>query len=243
MTKLFKVAVVQWWLKDAWTGPDGVPCDKEAPGAMLVKARKVPAGTPGARKVKKKSSKWYARLPGGKSVPLCTNKVAAGQMLLELVKKAELGELGIVDPFEKHRNRPLTQHLEDWRGVLLARGNTAEYVELKVSRARKVIDACGFVLVGDLSASGVETALANMRTADGTAKAPRCGAQTSNHYLGAVKQFARWLVKDRRTGENSLSHLEGGNVKLDRRHDRRELTDAELVYLFEHTQKEGRRDA
>lgn len=56
--------------------------------------------------------------------------------------------------------------------------------------------------------------------------------QTSNHYLSALKQFARWLVKDRRSIDNPLAHLEGGNVKLDRRHDRRELSADELTRLL-----------
>src|SRR5207302_731707 len=88
--------------------------------------------------------------------------------------------------------------------------------------------------ISDLSASRVEEALAGMRAQ------PRFGTQTSNHYLGAVKQFARWLVKDRRAADSPLAHLEGGNVRLDRRHERRELSDAELACLFEHTRRAGR---
>ena len=72
-------------------------------------------------------------------------------------------------------------------------------------------------------------------------KSDRFGTQTSNHYLGAVKQFARWLVKDRRTDADPLAHLAGGNVKLDRRHDRRELSDAELTRLFGTVRAAGRR--
>jgi len=52
--------------------------------------------------------------------------------------------------------------------------------------------------------------------------------KTSNLYLDAVKQFAAWLVTDKRTAENVLDHLSGGNVKLDRRHDRRALPIGEL---------------
>jgi integrase len=52
--------------------------------------------------------------------------------------------------------------------------------------------------------------------------------KTSNLYLDAVKGFAAWLVQDRRTADNPLAHLSGGNVKLDRRHDRRALPLAEL---------------
>jgi integrase len=56
--------------------------------------------------------------------------------------------------------------------------------------------------------------------------------KTSNLYLDALKQFAVWLVQDRRTGENPLVHLSGGNVKLDRRHDRRPLPLDELRRVF-----------
>jgi integrase len=56
--------------------------------------------------------------------------------------------------------------------------------------------------------------------------------QTSNYYLSHLKSFCRWLVKDRRMGDNPLIHLEGGNGQLDRRHDRRELTNDELLRLL-----------
>ena len=52
--------------------------------------------------------------------------------------------------------------------------------------------------------------------------------KTSNLYLDAMKGFSNWLVQDRRTDDNTLAHLSGGNVKLDRRHDRRALPLAEL---------------
>ena len=34
---------------------------------------------------------------------------------------------------------------------------------------------------------------------------------TSNYYLRDIKAFFRWLVKDRRTAENPLSHLVAGD--------------------------------
>ena len=64
--------------------------------------------------------------------------------------------------------------------------------------------------------------------------------QTTNFYLQAVKQFCRWLVKDRRTADNPLAHLSGGNVRMDRRHDRRELTEGELRRLLTATKASER---
>ena len=102
-----------------------------------MKSRKVPAGTPGARKVKKKSSKWYGRVSGNpKPFPLSSNKVAAQQMLAALVKKAELKKANVFDPFEDHARRPLVEHLEDYRRFLEAEGNCAEYVTKTYARIR-----------------------------------------------------------------------------------------------------------
>ena len=42
MSSVFKVTVIQYWLHDCWIGPDGRLCNKGAPGARFVKARKVP---------------------------------------------------------------------------------------------------------------------------------------------------------------------------------------------------------
>jgi len=56
--------------------------------------------------------------------------------------------------------------------------------------------------------------------------------QTTNYYLSHLKSFCRWLVKDRRMADNPVAHLEAGNVKVDRRHDRRELTADELRSLL-----------
>jgi integrase len=52
--------------------------------------------------------------------------------------------------------------------------------------------------------------------------------KTSNLYLDAIKGFLAWMVQDRRAADNPLAHLSGGNVKLDRRHDRRALPLDEL---------------
>jgi integrase len=57
--------------------------------------------------------------------------------------------------------------------------------------------------------------------------------QTANHYLCEMKSFARWMVKDRRMPDNPLEHVSRGNVKLDRRHDRRPLSLDEIRLLIE----------
>jgi integrase len=161
---LFKVTVVQHWVYDCWVGADGRPCAEGAPGAKFVKARKVPAGTPGAIKVNKKSGKWYGRIPGGdKPVPLSANKVAAQQLLAATFKKAELARAGIADPFECHRSRPLVDHLDDYRRFLEAEGNCPQYVAKTYARTHALIGGCGFSLITELFADKVTEFLHELR--------------------------------------------------------------------------------
>jgi hypothetical protein len=64
------------------------------------------------------SKKWYGEYKDAdgveQCVPLSTDKTAAEQRLAELVRKAEFGKAGLIDPFEAHRKRPLAEHLADF---------------------------------------------------------------------------------------------------------------------------------
>jgi len=61
--------------------------------------KRVPSGTPGARRVSVESRKWYAAgIPGwlpGKAVPLVADKRLAQKMLADLVAQAERGVAGV----------------------------------------------------------------------------------------------------------------------------------------------------
>ena len=59
---------------------------------------------------------------------------------------------------------------------------------------------------------------ANRRTPKGLSE------QTLPHYVRAVKQFSRWLHRERRTAEEALIGMKGYSAETDRRHQRRERT-------------------
>jgi len=147
----------------------------------------------------------------------------------------KLVRIGLLAPTRVATAKPLSEHLDDFAAALAAKGNSKRHFELVTARARRLlVVACGFKYLGDIAAGKVMERLHDMRAsaADG-----RCtsgiSAQTHNFYLQAVKQFCRWAVKDRRALENPLGHLDGLNVKTDRRHDRRALTVDELVRLLD----------
>ncbi|MBX9582279.1 MAG: site-specific integrase [Gemmataceae bacterium] len=127
--------------------------------------------------------------------------------------------------FRAHAAKPLADHLADWDADLRAKGNTPAHAALVAGRARRLAGDCGFARVADVTAAKVQQFVAGQWAAGRS-------VQTANFYLQAAKQFLRWLVRNRRVADNPLAHLTGGNVKTDRRHDRRELTPDEVAALL-----------
>jgi len=93
-----------------------------------------------------------------------------------------------------------------------------------VFKVNRIAKACGWQTVADIAAGAVVQCLADLRRHG-------LSIQTSNHHLRAVKQFGRWLVRDRRTHDDALAHISMQNPKLDRRHRRRALLPDEFRRL------------
>ncbi len=193
--------------------------------------RRCPTDTSGARKVAKKSRTWrgaYRDYSGILvTVKLNANKQASRQMLAELERKAAQQKAGLLSPFEEHALRPLLEHLKEFQQSLIDAGNTEAHCKLVATRAKTVVENTGFRFIRDISASQVQRCLAELKSIK------KRSQQTINHYLGAIKQFSRWLIRDRRTDEDRLIFLERGNVRTDRRLERREITDFEIQYLLD----------
>ena len=137
---------------------------------------------------------------------------------------------GILTADRGAAGKPLRDHLADWKAALMAKGNTARYVDQLVERATAAFAACRFRFWTDVSASKLQRHLADLRRDDGDKRG--ISAQTHNFYLQACRQFARWMVRDGRAMDNPLAHLSGVNVRMDRRHDRRALSVDELRILL-----------
>jgi integrase len=129
--------------------------------------KRVPKGTPGAKQVKGRARKWYAQgVPGWpkrKRQPLASDKAVAKVMLADLVRDAEKGGAGMVDPHDAQRKRLLADHLDDFRKELEARGNGLTYVRDVAARLAALFEGCAFRTVDDLSASKAAAWLAQQR--------------------------------------------------------------------------------
>src|SRR5262249_12832794 len=130
--------------------------------------RQVPKGTPGARKVTKRSRKWYGRgVPGhppNKRVPLSADKGTARRMLTELVRKGELGPDGIdAAAVAEARLTSLAAHLDDWKVSLEVKGTGDKQVAQQLQRVRDTFNGCGFAYPQDVDAQKVAEYLAGRR--------------------------------------------------------------------------------
>jgi integrase/recombinase XerD len=193
-------------------------------GGRIVEAPLSPDG----RKCRVESGEWYVRYKDTQGrwrrTKGYTDRQATEALAVDIQKRINREEAGLTDPFEEHHRRPLADHLADFDAVLGAKW-CAKHVQGVVGRARRVIDGCGFQRIGDIQASRVEMFLGEM-TEQGYS------VQTCNHHLRAIKQFCRWLVKDRRTGDNRIAHLDCRNADVDRRRVRRALSAGEVEALL-----------
>lgn len=154
--------------------------------------------------------------------------------------RGKLAGFGMIDVQRVAALRTMGEHLDEWEAYLSAKGNTAKHVALVTRRARAVANGCGFAYWSEVSASRVMAHLRELRTdASKGRNGEGISAQTFNFYLAAFKGFCRWMVKDGRATESPVAHLDGLNVKTDRRHDRRALSVEELRWLIDTTAAEG----
>ena len=159
-----------------------------------------------------------------------TDKAVTQRIARDLENRAVLRREGLIDPkadaYAWHEARPLSDHLDDFRRSLEAKGGSARHPQTTRTRADKVLTLAKVRRISNLSTSTVLDALARLRS-DGLS------AETINHHIRAVKAFARWLWKEGRAREHHLAHLATASPEADRRHRRRALTADEAARLVE----------
>ena len=189
----------------------------------------------------------YVVRPGQRrTVKGCRDRAATEAYARKLEADAMLRREGVIDvkadQYAKSEARLLVVkdangkvidgHLADFHASLHAKSTTEKHADLVQSRIVTILDLCNAKQPSQLVPSAVQAAIASLRDGE-----DNLSLQTCNHYLRAIKQFSRWLWRDGRLREDPLAHLVGFNVQLDRRHDRRALTDEELARLIEAAEK------
>lgn len=65
-----------------------------------------------------------------------TDKRSAEIKAAAIMKKSELAEAGVTDPFEKHRARPLDEHIADFEVFLVSRNVVERYLRCRMTSLR-----------------------------------------------------------------------------------------------------------
>jgi integrase len=182
------------------------------------------------QRVKGKSRKWWGQFKDAygrlKRVPLAVDKMAAEAMLNAIVRKVERERAGLIDPVEEQQKRPLFQHVAEFKGYLTNKGISTRRIFETNRKLERAISDRKWKFLRDINAVATLEFLGQLRR-DGLS------AQTYNHYLTTLKQFTRWLARERRLSFDPLLHLSRVNVRTDRRHDRRALSAEEFRRLID----------
>jgi len=123
---------------------------------------------------------------------------------------------GLLDPQRAHTGKPLSEHLEDWRQNIIARGKTKGHADGQHYRVSNIFAAAGFYYFKDIRGSKLQLEISKLKR---TVKARNengklidkvtgeASQTTRNYYLKACQAFCRWLVKDGRVSRNPLEDL------------------------------------
>ena len=188
--------------------------------------KRVSRDTPGARKVKEKSTKWYGQYTdadGKLSESPSAGQGRGGQMLADLVREAERGKAGMTDPRES-RSRPRSRaRSRTTRAICETRAyRTSTFRDSR--RLRAVLVGCKARTLADLRVEPVVRFLVNLGDEG-------AGARTRNTYRTSAKAFSKWCLRTQRLGEDVLASLEPASGAI--RRQRRALTDDELARLLQ----------
>jgi len=203
----------------------------------------------------KTTGKWmiayYVRPRVRKVVTGCTDHKATKSLADKLETDAFQRRSGLIDPqadrFAVEELRPMVEkdaagllvggHMADFYAVLVGKGVSAKQAAQVRGRVLVILKLAKAERISQLVPSAVQAALAAVRDQVKSKNSKQTKSlQTVNHHLRAIKQFSRWLWTDHRARADSLVGLKGFNVKLDRRHDRRAMTDDEITRLIQTAQ-------
>ncbi len=153
-----------------------------------------------------------------------SDKQATDKLAADLEDEARQIRAGVKQVPISVSKEAFADTLQAFREHLVNRDVGAKQVAEVSARVNRIAVACTWSTVSLITAADVESRLGLLR-AEGMSK------QTSNHYLRALKQFTRWLVRSQRLQLDPLTDLRMLNAATDRRHTRRALSADELIRL------------
>ena len=159
----------------------------------------------------------------------CRDETAARAVLAQLERRAELVKAGVLtdaeDEAANHASVPLARHFDAYEKHLQVKGCVTQRVGMVRQRLERLAAECGFARLNRMSAGAVEKWLVQQQDAGMSAAA-------RNNYREAAVCFGNWCRRTRRLTENPFADVPRADAQCDRRHQRRALSEAEIVRLL-----------
>lgn len=192
-----------------------------------IENKQVQAGTPGAVKTTEESQCWYAYRREGKrqfKVRLYTDKAASQSEMSRMNTALERGQSGMVDPRQKHREKPLAEHLEEFIPIMRSRGKSEKDKSRKEAILRRF--ASKLTSLSELTHDAVDKYLAKVNGSAGNKR----------KHLSAISVWVKWLLKKDRIERNPLERVDmpAGTKKTK---ERRALSGEQFQKLLDATRE------
>ncbi len=159
----------------------------------------------------------------------CKDEVAARAVLTQFERRAELIRAGVITAAESdaadHAGAPLSRHLDFYERHLRAKGCDPRRISMLRRRLERLARDCRFSRLNKVSAGVVEQWLVERAEAG-------MAAATRNSYREALVCFGNWCRRTHRLISSPFTDVPRADQKVDRRHQRRALTEAELMRLL-----------
>ena len=196
---------------------------------------KVTTGEDGTLRIQSEAATFTAKFRNGQGVIRevstgCRDEDAARSVLSKLERRAELVRSEIISSAEDatadHQLTPLAQHFAAFHEHRTAKGLSSVRIANTKSRLDRLAEECGFGRLADCSAEAL-TRWLNRQQANGMSPGNR------NEYRQELVGFGNWCVETHRLSANPFTKVPKADAKLDRRRQRRSMTEAELMQLLE----------
>lgn len=191
-------------------------------------------GKDGKIRVRGQTRSYMARYRDSRGVVVevatgCKDEVAARAVLTQLERRAELIQAGVMTEAEgdaaDHAVIPLSKHLDAYERHLRAKDGNPRRISMLRRRLERVARECRFCKLNRMSAGPIERWLVEQADAG-------MAAATRNTYREAAVGFGNWCRRTHRLTQNPFSDVPRADANVDRRHQRRALTEAELMRLL-----------
>lgn len=174
--------------------------------------------------------KWYIQFKdkdgNWKREPAYEDKEASLHKLSRRMKEVALECEGIFTHLTAELKKPISEHLTDFVQHLRDKRNTHDYCVSAETRLKNLFSHGKIERIPDITKSRVDSALSRLR--DPAIVSRPLSTKTSNSYLTFVKQFATWLVDERRAGDNLISGMRKRSEEGEQTMERRPLSPVEF---------------